>query len=167
MYTFRDEWIHNNKVVPRMLIDVMLIKPVLQIHKDRHDSRSWHIIFHIFYNVTYYIDPDTSKFSRFKGLKFVPWLISMWGIRKCHHFNPKLPTLAIASSFTAYLIYVLYGAQNGKIKQIEAIKFVPRLILKRGIRKVSILTLNYLSSPLRIVSPNISFTYYMDPKRQN
>ena len=51
----------------------------------------------------------------------VPRLISMWGIRKSHHFNSELPTFAIVSSFTAYLIYVLYGPQNGKIKQIELI----------------------------------------------
>ena len=49
---------------------------------------------------------------------------------------------ATASNFTAYLFYVLYGPQNGKIKQIEVIKFVSRLILKPGI--VSILTLNWL-----------------------
>ena len=42
---------------------------------------------------------------------------------------------AIASSFTEYLIYVLYAPHNRKIKQIEVIKFVPNLILKRGTRK--------------------------------
>ena len=91
---------------------------ILRVHKDRHDSKSGQIIFHICYNVTYYMDPDTAKFSRLKKFKFVHRLILMWGIRKCHHFNPKLPTFAIASSFTAYLIYILYGSQNGKIKQI-------------------------------------------------
>ena len=64
------------------------------------------------------MDPDMAKSSRFKWFKFVPSLISMWGIRKCHHFNPKLPTFVITSSFTAYLNYVLYGTQNGRIKQI-------------------------------------------------
>ena len=33
----------------------------------------------------------------------------------------RLSTFAVANSFTAYLIYVLYGAQNGKTK-IEVIK---------------------------------------------
>ena len=51
-----------------------------------------------------------------------------------------------------------------KSKQIEVTKFVPRLILKWGIRNVSILTLNRLRSPLRIVLPNISFAYYMESK---
>ena len=59
----------------------------------------------------------------------------MWEILRCHYFNPKLPTFIIASSFTAYLIYVLYGPKNGIIKQIEVIKLVLRLILKRGIKK--------------------------------
>ena len=59
--------------------------------------------------------PDTAKL---KGFKFVPRLILKRGIRKCQYFDPKLPTFAVANSFTAYLIYVLYGTQNGKIKQI-------------------------------------------------
>ena len=81
------------------------------------------------------MDPNTAKLCRFKWFSFVPRLISMWGIRKCHHFNPKLATFDIAISFTAYFVYVLYGPQNGKIKQIKVIKFVLRLILKRGIRR--------------------------------
>ena len=67
------------------------------------------------------MDPDMAKFSTLKWFKFVPRLISMWGIRKCYHFNSKLPTFTIASSYTEYFIYVLYGAQDGKVKQIEAI----------------------------------------------
>ena len=119
---------------------------------------------HICYNVTYYMDPDTAKFRRFKWFKFVPRLISMWGIRKCHHFNPKLPTVAIASIFTAYLIYVLYGPQYGKIKQIEVIKFDPRLILKRGIRKCQYFYPKLPTFAFAYSLPHISFTYYMDPK---
>ena len=64
--------------------------------------------------VTYSMDPDTAKFSKFKWFKFVPRLISMWGIRKCHHFNPKLSTFAIANSFTAFFIYVLYWPKQRK-----------------------------------------------------
>ena len=62
-----------------------------------------------------------AKFSRLKWFKFVPRLISMLEIRKCYHFNPKLPTFAVASSFTAFLIYVLYGPQNGKTEKIKVI----------------------------------------------
>ena len=58
---------------------------------------------------------ETAKFSRFKGFKFAPWLISMWEI------ETKLPTFAIAITFTAYLTYILYGPQYGEIKQIEVI----------------------------------------------
>ena len=105
--------------------------------------------------------PDMVKFSRLKWFKFVPRLISMWGIRKCHHFDPKLPTFAIANSFTVFLIYALYGSQNGKIKQIEGVKFVPRLMLKRGIRKCQYFDPKLPT--LRTVLPTISFTYYMDP----
>ena len=71
--------------------------------------------------ITYYMDRDTAKFSKLKWFKFVPRLISMWGIRKCNRFNPKLPTFAIVISFTTYIIYVLYGSQKCKIKQIEVI----------------------------------------------
>ena len=60
------------------------------------------------------MDSDTAKFSIFKGFKFVPRLISMWGIKKYHHLIPKQPTFDIASSFTANLIYVLYGPKNGR-----------------------------------------------------
>ena len=42
----------------------------------------------------------------------------MWGIRNFNHFNSKLPAYVIVNSLTTYLIYVLYGPQNGKIKQI-------------------------------------------------
>ena len=54
---------------------------------------------------------------------------------RCGEFKTQLPTLAIVNSFTAYIIYVLYGPQYGKIKQLEVIKFVPGLILKLGFRK--------------------------------
>ena len=94
-------------------------KPVLRVNKDRHDSKSGQIVFDICYNVTY-MDQDTAKFSRFKWFKFVLRIISIGGIRKCHHFNPKLPMVASASSFTTYLIYVLYGPQYGQNKQIGA-----------------------------------------------
>ena len=99
---------------------------------------------------------QTQKFSRSKGFKFVPWLISMWGIRKCHHFNPKLPTSAIASTFTEYLNYILYGTQNGKIKQIEVIKFVTSLILKRSIWKCQ-----YFYPELPTFAFANSFTLYL------
>ena len=79
--------------------------------------------------------PKTEKLRRLARFKFVPRLVSMWGIRKYLYLNPKLTTFAIASRFTAYLIYVLYGLQNGKIKQIEVITFVSRLILKWEIKK--------------------------------
>ena len=41
-------------------------------------------------------------------------------ILKCQYFDAKLPTFAVVNSFTEYLIYVLNGTHNGKIKQIEA-----------------------------------------------
>ena len=71
---------------------------------------------------------------------------------------------AIASGFTAYLIYVLYGPQYGKIKQIEVIKFVSRLILKRGIKECQYFDPKLSTFAVVNSLPHISFTYYMDPK---
>jgi len=60
----------------------------------------------------------STKFSRLEGFKFIPRLILKWGIRKCQYFDPKLPTSAVANNFAVYLICVLYGAKNGRNKQI-------------------------------------------------
>ena len=90
----------------------MFLKSVLRLHKDRCDLLSGQIIFHLSYNVTYYMDPDAAKLSRLK-----------------------------------------------------CFKFIFKLILKCGIRNVSILTLNCLRLTLQIVLPSISFTYYMKPKK--
>ena len=76
----------------------MLIKPILRVHKDRHDSKSRQIVYHICYNVTYYMGPESAKLRRLKGFKFVPRLILKRGIRKCQYFDPKLPTFAVANS---------------------------------------------------------------------
>ena len=73
---------------------------------------------------------------------------------------------AIASSFTSYLIYVLYWPQNGKIEQIEVIKFVPRLVWSGVLKNVSILTLNCLRSPLRIVYRISHLRTICTPKQQ-
>ena len=35
----------------------LLIKTVLQVHNDRHDSKSGQIVFLAYYYVTYYMDP--------------------------------------------------------------------------------------------------------------
>ena len=75
---------------------------------------------------------------------------------RCREFETKLHTFAIASSFTVHLIYVLYGPQYGKIKQIEVIKFVPRLILKQGIRKCQ-----YFDPKLPMLAIANSFTAYL------
>ena len=44
-------------------------------------------------------------------------------------FNPKLPTFAIASSYTEDFIYVLYRTQNGKIKQIGVKNQIDSIII--------------------------------------
>ena len=75
------------------------------------------------------MDPNTTKFSRLKRFKFVPRLILRLGIQKYQHFDPKLPTFAIASSYTVYLINVLYGAQNGIIEQIGVKKQIDIIII--------------------------------------
>ena len=54
------------------VLKVKIIKPVIRVHKDRHDSKSGQIVYHICYNATYYMGPDTAKFSRYKGFKFLP-----------------------------------------------------------------------------------------------
>ena len=92
---------------------------------DRHDSKSGQFFVHICYNVTNYMEPKTAKLSR---LKFVPLLIMKWRIRKCQYFDPKLPTFAVANSYTKHLIYVLIGTQNSKIKQIGAKKQINFII---------------------------------------
>ena len=94
---FNQNWL---KLTSSMKSNDVKIKPVLRVHKDRHDSKSGQIVSHtlVCYNVKYYMDPETAKFSRLKWSKFVSRLISMWGVRKCNHFNPKLPTFIIANS---------------------------------------------------------------------
>ena len=50
-----------------MLQDYLTLKKIkewmLRVHKDRHDSRSGQIIFHICYNVTYYMDPKRQNLA--------------------------------------------------------------------------------------------------------
>ena len=43
--------------------------------------------------------------------------------------DPKLPTFAVANSFNAYLIYVLYEPLNDRIKQIGAKKQIDIIII--------------------------------------
>ena len=101
-----------------LIFSYFIKQPVLRVHKDRHGSKSGQIVFHIFYNATYYMDSDTAKFSRLKWFKFVHRLISMWGIRKCNLFNPKLPIFAIASSFFAYIIYCM-DSKTAKLSRLK------------------------------------------------
>ena len=60
--------------------------------------------------------PRNGKTNQIEVIEFVPRLILKRGIRKCQYFDPKLSTFAVANSFPAYLIYVLYGPENGTIK---------------------------------------------------
>ena len=93
------------------------------MQKDRYDSKSGQIVYHVCYSVLYYMDPDTAKFSRLKWFKFVSRLILMWEIQKCNSSNLKLPLFAIAISFTANIIYVLYGPQKGKLTDWSDLSF--------------------------------------------
>ena len=40
---------------------IKIKQPVLRVQKDRNDSKSGQIVFHIWFNVTYYIHPDTAN----------------------------------------------------------------------------------------------------------
>ena len=47
-------------------------KTVLRVHKNQHDSKLGQFVFHVCYNISYYMDPDTAQL---KWYKFVPRLI--------------------------------------------------------------------------------------------
>ena len=46
-------------------------------------------------------------------------------------FETKLPMSAIASSFTVYFIYVLYGPQNGRIKLLGVESQIDVILISR------------------------------------
>jgi len=43
-------------------------RPVFRVHKDRHDSKSGQIVYHICYNFTYYMGPDTANLADLRVL---------------------------------------------------------------------------------------------------
>ena len=97
---------------------------MLVIKRTSTTSKSGQIVFHTCYQdlycivnqdyvlahilCTYNTDPKTTKLSRLKLSKFESKLILIWGIRKCHPFDPKLHKSAVANSFSPHIFFKYY-----------------------------------------------------------
>ena len=77
----------------KYMIKQYFYEPVLRVHKNRHDSKPGQIVFHMCYNITYYMYTDTVKFSTLKWFKFVHRLISMTALSSGTNYSTCFSTL--------------------------------------------------------------------------